>query len=249
MFLVSAFHNARKINSFVFNIKNMKRLFLQIPFLFLVSYSFSQTLSHITLSGGATLSSFSFLTNQKVIIKISPEGKVLEWGTELAPGRLGYYPGKLEPYIDRVTYYGQEVDSAYRGNVKSIGTCYLTYYGSLENKSQIGKIKMIGSVALEYFDNFENQEFRGKLKFVSNQMLSYYTSSENESYRGKLKSVGSTQLSYYSSFDDILIRGKIKSIGPVTYTWYTSFEISRYHGGLKSGTLSQSINGIIYYIR
>ena len=215
----------------------------------LSGFVFSQSLSHITLSGGSNLTSFSFTTDQKVIINISPDGKVLEWGIEMPTWRTGYIPGKLDPYMARVTYYDQQVDSAYIGKVKSIGTCQLIYYNSLENSMQRGKLKKIGNIDLDYFNDYENEALRGKLKFIGSQVVSFYSSTDNEGYRGKLKSVGSTQLSYFSSLDDQLIRGKIKSIGSVSYAWYTSFETSRFHAGLKIGSYTQSINGIIYYIR
>jgi len=225
----------------------MKRFFLLFPFLVFNICIFSQSLSHITLTGGATLSSFTFLTDQQVIIKISQDGKLLEWGTEAQPLRYKYYPPKLLPYMGRVEYYGPGTDSAYRGKVKSIGTCLLSYYGSTEYEEKIGKLKSIGSVTFDYYSNFEEKSFRGKIKFAGSALISFYNSFDNEAYKGKLKSVGNTPLTYYSSFEDKLIRGKIKSIGNVNYTWYSSFD--RYRGALKSGSIEQRINGVIYIIR
>ena len=114
----------------------MKKAYLLFIFMLLSGFVFSQLLSHITLSGGSNLTSFSFTTDQKVIINISPDGKVLEWGIEMPTWRTGYIPGKLDPYMARVTYYDQQVDSAYIGKVKSIGQVSFTYYPSFDRQFQ-----------------------------------------------------------------------------------------------------------------
>jgi len=225
----------------------MKRFYLLISFLVCSICIFSQTLNYITLTGGTTLSSLSFLTDQQVIIRISQDGNLFEWGTEAEPLRYKQYPPKLLPYMGRVEYYGPGTDSAYRGKVKSIGTCILNYYGASEYEEKKGKLKSIGSVSLDYYTNFEDKAFKGKIKFIGSALISYYASFDNEAYKGKLKSVGNTLLTYYSSFDDKIIRGKIKSIGMYNYIWYTSMD--RYRGGLKSGSIEQRVNGVIYIIR
>ena len=225
----------------------MRRVYLLVLLLLFNVGIYSQALSHIALTGGTTLSSFSFITDQQVIIRISQDGKVLEWGTEMEPFRYRYYPGKLIPYMGRVEYYGPGTDSAYKGKVKSIGTCLLNYYGSTEYEEKKGKLKSIGSVTFDYYSNFDDKAFRGRIKFAGSSLISYYGSYENEYYRGKLKSVGNIPLTYYSSFDDKIIRGKIKSIGMYNYIWYTSMD--RYRGGLKSGSLEQRINGVMYIVR
>jgi hypothetical protein len=227
----------------------MKCLIFPIPFLLLALCSFSQKLSHITFTGGTTFSSFSFLTDQQVIIKISDDGKVLEWGTDPGPGRYYYYPGKLQPYMGRVEYYGPELDSVLRGKVKSIGTCVLTYYSSYETESKTGKIKSIGSVALDYYTNYETQAPKGKLKSAGYILLSYYSSFENEAYRDKLKSVDNNLITYYSTFDDQVIKGKIKTIGAFTYTWYSSHDRKEFWGALKSGAITQNAGGVTYIVR
>ena len=71
----------------------------------------AQDLTYVTFSGGATLSSFSFKTDQGVIIKISDDGKVIEWGTEMESRYPNYMPGKLEAFTGRIDYYGSEADS------------------------------------------------------------------------------------------------------------------------------------------
>ncbi|HEY6063587.1 MAG TPA: hypothetical protein VIV35_08260, partial [Chitinophagaceae bacterium] len=121
--------------------KFMKRVSLLISFLFLAKGIYAQELSNIIFSGGAALSSFSFRSDQGVIIRISDNGKVLEWGTDPGPGRYYYDPGKLQPYLGRVEYFGQEYDSVFRGKVKSIGTCTFTYYDKYETATKMGKLK------------------------------------------------------------------------------------------------------------
>jgi hypothetical protein len=228
----------------------MKKLSVALLFLCMCLFSSSQQLSQITFSGASVLSYFSFLTDQGVLIRVSEDGKLMEWGTEVQSERSSnYYAPKLQPFMGRVDYYGPEtVDSIVRGKVRNIGSCMITYYGAYEKDSKPGKIKSIGTLNLDYYTQFENAAYKGKLRFVGSLVLEYYNSIENEAYRGKLKSVGSTRLAYHSSFDDKLIRGKIKSIGSVVYNWGTSLD-ARFKGSLKSGSYRQNINGVIYILR
>jgi len=208
----------------------------------------AQLLTQVSFSEGTSLSSFSFLTDQKVVIRISAEGNVVEWGTDPGVGRYNYYTGKLQPFMGRVDNYpATSYDSVLRGKVKSIGTCALTYYGSSEPETKRGKIKSIGSLQLDYF-SYESMDNKGKLKLAGTTQFNYYPSVENDAFRGKLKSVGNTVINWYSSFEDKLIKGKIKSIGSFNYTWYSSHDLNGY-GGLKSGALTQLVNGITYIIR
>jgi hypothetical protein len=100
----------------------MNRIKLLIFFLFFVSSSYSQELTGVTFSRGETLSYFSFKTDQDIVIRISDDGKINEWGTDPGPGRYYYDPKKLQPYLGRVEYFGQEYDSVFRGKIKSICT-------------------------------------------------------------------------------------------------------------------------------
>ena len=223
----------------------MKRsLALLIIFLIYIAGD-SQTLKFVNFSGGAEFSSLSYITNQRIIIKVSQDGKVLEWGNEMEPGRFYTEPGKLQPYMGRVEYYEKQFDSILNGKVKNLGITSITYYGSTENAAFVGKIKSIGNVFFNYYLDLENESVRGKLKTAGLQDFTYYYSSENEAYRGKMKSIGRNQITYYSTFDDKAIRGKLKSIGPATFAWYTSLD--RY-GGLKSGRQYQMIEGVTYII-
>jgi hypothetical protein len=220
-----------------------------LPALLLFSLcSSSQELTHISYTGGAAFSSFAFTTDQQIIIKISDDGKVLEWGNQLEPGRYFNAPGKLQPYMGRVDYYGAEADSVSKGKVKSIGTCMLTYYGPFETVEKVGKLQSIGRISLDYYNNFENAAFKGKLKSAGYTQFSYYASFENEAFSGKLKMVANTPIVYYSTFDDKLLRGKVKSIGSFNYAWYSSFDRSGFQGGLKSGSMAQNVNGVTYLL-
>jgi hypothetical protein len=227
----------------------MRKFFSALPLLLLAAGAGSQELSQITFSGGANLSSFSFHTDQGVLIRISQEGTIIEWGVELQAQRGNYFAPNLQPYMGRVDYYGPGSDSVSKGKVKNIGTCVLTYYGPYEMETKIGKIKSVGSVAIDYYTNYDNAALKGKLKFIGSLALEYYSSFENEAFRGKLKSVSNTPITYYSTFDDKLIKGKIKSIGAVAYTWYSSIDNREYAGALKSGSYRQNINGITYILR
>ena len=227
----------------------MKKILLNLIFLLFQAGLYSQELGQVTISGATTLASFSFITDQAIIIRVSPDGNLLEWGTAIDRRIYNYYPGKLETYLGRVDYYGPEYDSVLRGKVKSIGTCMLSYYGIHETAARAGKLRTVGRQLLDYYDSYENKALQGKLRFAGALLLSYYPSYENEAYSGKLKSIGNTQLTYYSSFDDKYIRGKIKSIGGVGFTWYTQNDSRGYPGGLKSGAYMQLINGVNYILQ
>ncbi len=224
----------------------MKPFVILLSLLFFTAASFSQVLSHVTFTSGTNLSFLTFSTDQNVLIRISEDGKVLEWGTDPGPGKYYYDPRRLQPYPGRVDYFGPETDSVFRGKIKSIGTCSFTYYGKSETAAKVGKLKTLGRNAVDYYDDYENPAIKGKIRNAGSISFSFYTSFDNEAFRGKLKSVGNNQVAYYSSFDDKVIKGKIKSIGNFAYTWFTSFE--RYPGSLKSGATIQPINGITFII-
>lgn len=216
----------------------------------LISFQgFSQSLYQVIFNNGESVKAFSFLTDQGIVIRLSEEGKLLEWGVEPDLKRYNYMPGQLDPYMGRVDYYGAEADSISRGKVKSIGTTMFSYYGAFEQADKVGKIRSLGAVQLDYYNNYDNAAFKGKLRSANNQQFTYYSSFDNEMIKGKLKSVNNTPIVYYSSFDDKLVRGKVKSIGSFSYSWYSSFDRREYQGNLKAGSFSQYINGITYLLR
>jgi hypothetical protein len=222
----------------------MKRI-SSILFILISFICNAQSLKYVNFTNGTELSSISFITDQKIIIRISPAGNLIEWGIDQEQGRFYSQPGKLQPYMGRVEYYEKQFDSLLNGKVKSIGTTTITYYGSAENASLVGKVKSISTLWLDYFMDFENESVRGKLKSAGQKAFTYYSSFENEAYRGKLRSIGNHPVTYYSTFDDKAIRGKLKSIGPHNYTWYTSTE--RY-GGLKSGNPYLVMEGVTFIL-
>jgi hypothetical protein len=228
----------------------MRTIYTTIFFLFAISCARSQQLNQVSFLDGANLTYFSFLTDQGVLIRISDQGKILEWGNEVQSQRYNnYYAPSLQPWLGRVDYYGPEADSVSRGKLKSIGTCSFTYYGPYEEETKIGKLRSIGSVLLDYYSNFDNKALRGKIRFVGHLILEYYSSLGDEAVRGKIKAIGNTPITYYSTFDDKLITGKVKSIGTVIYSWYASFDRPEWRGNLKSGSYRQNINGVTYILR
>jgi hypothetical protein len=227
----------------------MKIFFTAIAFLLLTSCIFSQKLSQVNLAGTAGPSYFSFLIDQNVLIRITTEGKIIDYGTELLSERSYYYAPKLQPYLGRVEYYGQQSDSAFRGKVKSIGTAAITYYGHYDIETNVGKLKSIGTLTLDYYTNFDNVAFRGKLRFIGGLILEYYSSLEDEVIRGKLKAIGSTPVKFYSSFDDKYLKGKIKSIGSMVLEYYSSLDRIEFRGQLKSGLYRPNVGGVTYILR
>ncbi|MBK6936072.1 MAG: hypothetical protein IPH18_03715 [Chitinophagaceae bacterium] len=226
----------------------MKKGILILLYLSLVVTGHSQQLGQVVLSRGSVLSSFGFVTDQQVIIRVSESGNLIEWGTELESYRYNYQPGKLLPYMGRVDYYGQDADSAFRGKVKSIGTCFFTYYPASEVTDKAGKIKSLGKLQFDYFNQYDNVAYKGKLKVAGNYFLGFYSSFDNEAFKGKLKSVDSCPIIYFSSFEDKGIIGKVKSICSVNFDWYTSRDRRELQGSLKSGRFQQVINGVTYIL-
>ena len=227
----------------------MGRLFATITLLLVISCAHAQKLSQVTISGGTSFSYFGFVTDQNILLRVTDEGKLLEWGTELLSERGNYYDPKLQPYLGRLDYYGQEADSAFRGKIRSIGTCTFTYYGHLDEAAKVGKLKSIGTLLLDYYSNFDNAAFKGKLRFVGSTVLEYYSSVDDEAYRGKLKTIGNNPIAWYSTFDDKLLKGKLKRVGSTPFEWYASYEKPEMRGALKSGLYRQTIGGITYIIR
>jgi len=227
----------------------MKIIFTAIASLLFSSCIFAQRLSQVSLAGTAGPSYFSLLVDQDVLIRITPDGKIIDYGTELLSQRANYYAPKLQPYLGRVEYYGPESDSAFKGKVKSIGTAAITYYGHYETDTKVGKLKSIGTITLDYYTNFDNIAFRGKLRFLGSLILEYYSSLENEALRGRLKAVGNTPIKYYSSFDDKYLRGKIKSIGTLVFEYYSSMDRTELRGSLKSGLYRPNIGGVTYVLQ
>lgn len=209
---------------------------------------FSQKLSQVSLGGGAGPNYFAIQLDQNVLMRITPDGKIVDWGTELISQRSNFYDPKLQPYLGRVEYYGKEADSVFRGQVKSVGTAAITYYGHYDTPEKVGKLKSIGTLMLDYYTNFDNLALRGKLRFIGSLVVDYYSSLEDEVIRGRLKSVGNTPIKYYSSFENKDLKGKVKSIGSLILEYYSSLDRVELRGQLKSGIYRPNIGGIIFIL-
>lgn len=227
----------------------MKRIILLTAGIIFFSVSNAQQLAQVTLGGGENLSYYSLLVDQSILVRISPDGKIMEWGTEVMANRSNYFAPKLQPYMGRVDYYGNDADSMSRGKVRSIGTCTFTYYPASENRFKAGKIRMAGSQTFDYYADYDNATLKGKIKSIGSLTLGYFSSFDEESLRGKLKSVGSTNITYYSPFDDKMVRGLVKTIGTFSFNWYTSMDIRGVRGVLKTGDYRQNVGGVWYILR
>jgi hypothetical protein len=208
---------------------------------------YGQKLGQVNLQHGGSLNFFSIQTDQNVLIRISSDGKVLEWGTEALSDRGNYYAAQLQPFMGRVEYYSQESDSAFRGKIKSIGSCYITYYGAYDEVAKRGKLKSMGQLNMDYYGTYDEKSLQGKLKQLGNLSIDYYRQYENEAIRGKLKAIGSTAITYYTTFDDRFNAGKLKTVGATSYTWYSEYDRAR--GALKSNNYRQNISGILFILR
>jgi hypothetical protein len=226
----------------------MKKILSLLSLVIISGSVYSQQLSQVTFNQGAQFAYFSIATEQGVLIRISDEGKILEWGTEVMSDRYNYFAPKLQPFMGRVEYYGPRDDSVFRGKVKSIGTSYITYYDTFQVKAKVGKLRSIGNQYFDYFESYEDKNLGGKLKSIGSLTIDYYRSYENESLRGKLKQVGSVPISYYTVFDDRFNVGKIRSVGSTQYSWYSLSDPVGMRGGLKTNNYRQIVSGITYIL-
>jgi hypothetical protein len=215
--------------------------------LMIVQSGNAQRLAQVSFTSGGKLTYFSVEVDQSTLIRMSEDGKLLEWGTEQLSDRGNYYAPKLQPYMGRIEYYGTESDTLLKGKLRSIGTATITWYGAHEEESKRGKPKSIGNLQLDYYSRYDEKSMQGKLKMIGNLLLDYYRAYENETVRGKLKALGSTSLSYYTPFEDRYNAGKLKSVGSVPYTWYSEFD--RAKGALKSNNYRQNIGGVSFILR
>lgn len=207
----------------------------------------AQKLGQVTFREGGELSHFSMVTDQDVLIRVAPDGKILEWGYEILADRGNYYSPNLQPFMGRIEYYGAESDSIFQGKVKSIGTCYITYYSAQEEEFKRGKVKSMGMTLFDYYSRFDEKALQGKLRYIGNLSLDYYRSYEDQAVRGKLRSIGNMPITYYTVFEDKYNAGKLKSIASTPYTWYSQYDLAR--GALKSNSYRQSIGGIMMVLR
>jgi hypothetical protein len=225
----------------------MKRTICLIAACAIFFTGIAQKLHKITLGVNSQSTIISYLVDDVIIVNLSTDGKIIEYGLENNTGR-GYLE-RLEKYMGRVEYYDSTENEAVRGKVKYLGRTSITYFASTENEFLKGKIRTMNTIPFDYYGAYENEALRGRIRSAGPITFSYYSSYDNEAYKGKLKSVGNSQITYYSSLDDKAFRGKIKSIDRYNFTYYSSFDRRDYQGTMKTGFHMQFINGINYYIR
>lgn len=213
-----------------------------------IAPAFAQKISKINLTQAGGTESIYFLLDDNITVSVSKEGNIIAWGVEVFSDRLTGY-SRLDVYPGRTEKYTANDNEAFRDKLKYIGRTAITYYSSFDNEAYVGKVKTIGSTNFEYYSNFDDEQVKGRIKSAGPVTFTWYTSFDNEAFRGKLKSVGSTSIAYYASFDDKAFKGKIKSIDRATFTYYSSTEKREYGGMIKSGTMSQTINGIVYFVK
>ena len=119
----------------------MKKLFLFIASVVLSAPLFAQSIYKITITNTGQVEAIAFEVEPSIILNISPEGNIVNWGYDVFKDRGGEnYTGQYQPYVGRVEYYGPNDDEAIRGKIKSIGRTQITWYMSYENDAFIGKI-------------------------------------------------------------------------------------------------------------
>ena len=209
---------------------------------------FSQKLAQVVVTNNSSSNIISFLVDETVIVNITPDGKIIDWGIENNRIRQYYYPAKLDKYMGKEEYYLPTDNEGSRGKVKYIGRTALTYYSSAENEKWTGRLKSIGPVLIDYYQFYEDIKYRGNIKNSGSVLFTYFSSLDDGAYKGKLKSVGTTFLTYYSSFDDKSFRGKVKSIDRQSFVYYSSYDRREYSGSLKTGYRILFFSGIKYLV-
>ncbi len=226
----------------------MTKIYLGLILTFLIAPVSAQNLAQITIDNRGNNDIITFLVDGTIVVNISKDGKIIDWGTEYTSPVTGMYP-RLEKYMGREEYYPDADNEAYRGKVKYIGRTLVTYYTSADNEGLKGKVKSIGPNVLDYYRDYDDVAFRGNLKSAGPVTFTYYSSFEDQSYKGKIKSVGSTRLTYYGSTDDKAYSGKIKNVDRNIFTYYSSYDRKEYSGMMKTGSQVLSSGGLKFIIR
>lgn len=226
----------------------MNRLYFLILLSFFVTPVFAQNIAQVTIDNRGKQDIITFLVDESVVVNLTKDGKIIDWGKEYTTTMTGIYP-RLEKYMGREEYYLPSDNEAYRGKVKYIGRTPLTYYTADDKESLKGKLKTIGTIFLDYYTDYDDAAFKGFLRNAGSVQITYYSSFNDEFYKGKIKSIGSTQLSYYGSIDDKAYRGKIKSIDRNMFTYYSSFDRPEFSGIMKTGSAIISGGSIKFIIK
>src|SRR4051812_4707367 len=105
----------------------MEKLFFSITLVFLSALVFGQTLARVTLSNTSNAYIISFKANDGVIINMTNDGNIIDWGVEVILDRN--YPERLDQYLGKVEYYAATDNiEENRGKVKYVGRTSFTYY-------------------------------------------------------------------------------------------------------------------------
>ncbi len=225
----------------------MKQLFILSLFLVGSFTITAQRIAKVNITNAGTTESFTIGLDENVIINVSPDGNLVNYGVDYYSERLANY-SRVENYNGRIEMYAATDDKSYQGKLKYIGRTAVTYYASYEDEFLRGKIKSIGNLIFTYTMPYEDALLKGKIKSIGSNQIGFYNSFDNEALRGKLRMVGSTSLNYYSSFDDKAYKGRIKSIGSVNFTYYASYD-RQFAGTMKTGNQTQNVGGVNYLIR
>ena len=151
----------------------MKKLFLITGLSLLATLAFAQKIAHIVLPNNSISNTITFLVDETVLVNITPDGKIIDWGIENNMWRqFNYsYPPRLEKYMGKEEYYPAIANDGSRGKVKYIGRTGFTYYSSAENERWTGKIKSIGGQSFEYYSSYDRREFSGSLKTANRTLF------------------------------------------------------------------------------
>lgn len=226
----------------------MNKLYFTLILALLFTPAFAQNVAQITIDNRGKEDIITFLVDESVVVNLTKDGRIIDWGTEYTSMSTGIYP-KVEKYMGREEYYPSTDNEAYRGKVKYIGRTLVTYYTSDDNASLKGKVKTIGTSLLDYYTDYEDAAFKGNLRNAGAVSLTYYASFNDEFYKGKIKSVGNTNLSYYGAIDDKAYKGKVKNIDRNVFTYYSSYDRPEFNGAMKTGSPIISSGGIKYVIK
>lgn len=225
----------------------MKNIFLTIILCGSVLNIFAQRITKVNMSGQGTTDLLAITTDDNAQLNVSPDGNLVSYGVEYFSEKIQNY-SRLEKYNGRTDFYTSTDDKMFGGKLKYIGRTPVTYYASYEVETLRGKIKSIGNLLFSYYMQYDDEFIKGKLKSIGSNQISYFTSFDNQALRGKLKTLGSTNLNYYTSFDDKAFAGKIKAIGQINFTYYPSYD-KQYAGSMKTGSYTQNVAGVNYFIQ
>ncbi len=226
----------------------MAKLYSALIFTCLLTPAFSQNLAQITIDNRGNKDIITFLVDGTVVVNLTKDGKIEDWGIEFTDPRRGIYP-RLEKYMGKEEYYPASDNEAYREKIKYIGRTLITYYTSSDNEALKGKVKSIGINILDYYRDYDNAAFKGNLKSAGPVTFTYYSSFDDEFYKGKIKSIGGTSIAYYGSIDDKAYRGKVKSIDRNSFSYYSSYDRKEYGGMMKTGSQMLSSGGLKFIIK